>query len=779
MRFRRIGFALAVVVTSFVVGPPVLARAAVSGGWRTVTYHGVSLRVPAAWTVLNLSRHPAACPRLNVHVVYLGMPGPDPSCPAGAVGQAEAVWIRPADPAGPDAIQATAATTISGQAGRTDPGGSVNHVIVDILPSAGAEVSIYDGGDAALARRIRAGLRLMPAAGPRAAARAARPGRAAALARPMAAPAAAPAQAPYQGGGFDSCAAPGARAMTDWLASPYRAVGIYIGGLNRACAQANLTASWIGAIQKQGWHYFPIYAGLQASCVRATGDAVINPAKAAAEGKAAATDAATQAQDLGIPHGTPIVFDMEAYAGCGPQVVTFLSSWDSRLQALSYQSAVYESFSNIGDLIKAAATMTEPNVIYYADWDGHATTKSSYMPATMWTNHQRIHQYQGGHNESWGGATINIDNDQLDTALGGPAPAPVPARTSFRVAAASNVSNSAEWFAKAANHTLVHDYQNLTGRQTWSGIETVGVSPDDIASNPAVAADANGDLTVFARTTSGLVAHAWQQPSAPDGWQWGALAGTGGSPGAITRDPGAARRPGGDVEVFVTRSGGTVSTTRQTAPNADSSWTRWQSIGGSCASSPVPLPGAHRKLAVFCVTKAGTAAVDNWRGGSWHGWDPAGASPSGLTANPAVLSGPAGQTELFVTTASGGLDYAWQSAGGWTWGTPLADGSAGQQVQGTPAAIRWPDGQVRVFAQLASGQLPPGQLGVISQQGTSGPAAWSGWTTTGATTLGSPAAWISASGIPAAGGVDARLRMGSTSFASGKWSAWTRFGGGF
>jgi hypothetical protein len=748
-----------------------MARAGVPGGWRTVTYHGVILRVPAAWKVLNLSRHPAACPRLNAHVVYLGMPGPDPSCPAGAVGRAEAVWIRAADPASPDAIQATAATTVSGQAGRTDPGGSVHQVIADILPTAGAEVSIYDGGDPALARRIRASIRLTPAAGSRGSARAARSGRAMALARPLAPPAAAASQPPYQGGGFDTCAAPSAGAMTDWLASPYRAVGIYIGGLNRACAQANLTASWIKAIQKQGWHYFPIYAGLQASCVRAAGDAVINPAKAAAEGKAAATDAATQAQDLGIPHGTPIVFDMEAYAGCGPEVVTFLSSWDSQLEALSYQSAVYESFSNIGDLISAATTMTEPEVIYYADWDGHATTKSSYMPATMWANHQRIHQYQGGHNESWGGATIDIDNDQLDVALGGPAPLPV--RAGFRVAPARNVSKSSEWFAKAANHTLVHDYQHLTGRQAWSGIEAVGDSPDDITSNPAVAPDANGDLTVFARTTSGQVVNAWQQPGAPDGWQWGGQVGAGGSPGAMTKDPGAARRPGGDVEVFVTRSGGTLRTTSQTAPNANGSWTPWQGIGGSCASSPVPLR-TRSALAVFCITKAGTAAVDRWRGGSWHGWNPVGTSPAGLTANPAVVSDAAGQLELFATTAAGGLDYAWQGRGGWTWGTPLASGSAGQQVRRTPAAVRWPDGQVRVFAQLGTGQL-----GVITQQGTAGPAAWSGWTSTGVSVLGSPAAWISASGVPAAGGVDARLRMGSTSFVDGEWSAWAQFGGSF
>src|ERR1022692_1030876 len=109
MGFRRISAVLAIVVTSFVVGLPVVAQAAVSSGWRTVTYHGVSLLVPAAWKVLNLSRHPAACPRLNAHIVSLGVPGRAVSSRAGGVGRPGGVWIRPADPASPDAIQATAA----------------------------------------------------------------------------------------------------------------------------------------------------------------------------------------------------------------------------------------------------------------------------------------------------------------------------------------------------------------------------------------------------------------------------------------------------------------------------------------------------------------------------------------------------------------------------------------------------------------------------------------------------------------------------------------------
>ena len=41
----------------------------------------------------------------------------------------------------------------------------------------------------------------------------------------------------YAGYGFDACDAPSASTMTAWrAASPYRAIGVYLGGVNRACA---------------------------------------------------------------------------------------------------------------------------------------------------------------------------------------------------------------------------------------------------------------------------------------------------------------------------------------------------------------------------------------------------------------------------------------------------------------------------------------------------------------------------------------------------------------
>ena len=52
--------------------------------------------------------------------------------------------------------------------------------------------------------------------------------------------------------------------MRAWRAhSRYRAIGIYIGGRDRACAQPNLTARWLRQQARAGWHFFPIYVGVQ------------------------------------------------------------------------------------------------------------------------------------------------------------------------------------------------------------------------------------------------------------------------------------------------------------------------------------------------------------------------------------------------------------------------------------------------------------------------------------------------------------------------------------
>src|SRR5262249_60945558 len=75
-----------------------------------------------------------------------------------------------------------------------------------------------------------------------------RPVRAPAKAVPAATVRTLPARATaFHGPGFDTCAAPSNAVMDAWRAhSPYRAIGIYLGGSGRACAQPHLAPPGLG-----------------------------------------------------------------------------------------------------------------------------------------------------------------------------------------------------------------------------------------------------------------------------------------------------------------------------------------------------------------------------------------------------------------------------------------------------------------------------------------------------------------------------------------------------
>ncbi|HEX7058288.1 MAG TPA: DUF1906 domain-containing protein [Solirubrobacterales bacterium] len=231
--------------------------------------------------------------------------------------------------------------------------------------------------------------------------------------------------ATFTGLGFDACSAPSSRAMRAWADSPYRAVGIYIGGLNRGCSQPNLNSSWIAEQVSAGWHLIPTYVGLQAPTSSCTSCATLSSRAAATQGTDAADDAATDAREVGIGPGSPIYFDMESYtrtAGASSATLTFLAAWTARLHILGYASGVYSSSaSGIADLVSRIGTgYTLPDDIWIANWNGRQSTVDPFVPASAWSLQQRLHQYRGGHNETYGGVTINIDNDYLDGATAGP-----------------------------------------------------------------------------------------------------------------------------------------------------------------------------------------------------------------------------------------------------------------------------------------------------------------------------------------------------------------------
>ena len=251
------------------------------------------------------------------------------------------------------------------------------------------------------------------------------------------------------GYGFDQCEAPSQAAMTAWLtSSPFRAVGIYMSGSLRFCqAQTNLSPTWVSTQLATGWRLLPIHLGAQASCTtrdryqknKISADATNNYEAARIQARAEANEAVATAQRIGIVAGSTIYYDLEAFNAsidsCRWSSLWFLSSWTRKLHTLGYVSGVYSSASSgIKVLDDARVTpgnrVTLPDQIWIGDWNGKADASSTFIRSDGWVGH-RIHQYQGGHNETWGGVTINIDRNYLD--LQGSTPPPAPTTTADKL----------------------------------------------------------------------------------------------------------------------------------------------------------------------------------------------------------------------------------------------------------------------------------------------------------------------------------------------------------
>jgi uncharacterized protein YraI len=229
----------------------------------------------------------------------------------------------------------------------------------------------------------------------------------------------------FAGSAFDTCTAPALPAIKAWKASPYRGVGVYISGVNRTCAQPELTAGWVSGAAALGWRLIPIHKGLQPPCGGKPADQKISTSGAAVEGTAAANESVAAAKALGILPGSAIYNDIENYSTaatvCRTAVLTYLSAWTKRLHALGYVSGVYANLSSGAPQLAAVYTSTSyarPDALWIARWDGStALTGWAGVGDGLWAAHQRAKQYRGDHVETYGGVTINIDNDRFDAPV--------------------------------------------------------------------------------------------------------------------------------------------------------------------------------------------------------------------------------------------------------------------------------------------------------------------------------------------------------------------------
>jgi hypothetical protein len=234
---------------------------------------------------------------------------------------------------------------------------------------------------------------------------------------------------PFPAQGFDTCAAPSTTTMqTWWNSSPFTSVGIYVGGANRGCAQPNLTRTWIDTVTAQGWGLIPIWVGPQAPCTTlgSTTTIIADDFFATISGLIEGGAAADRMTALGFTWLAPVYYDMEAYprsTDCSRQVRLFSEGWVYALNSRGFSAGFYSSqCSGILDLEnQLPVTRYVMNQIWIAAWNNTPNIfgfqgGSCSIRDSDWSNHQRLHQFMGGHDEAWGAVTINIDSDAVDGA---------------------------------------------------------------------------------------------------------------------------------------------------------------------------------------------------------------------------------------------------------------------------------------------------------------------------------------------------------------------------
>src|SRR5712692_3109774 len=134
MRWRRVVGGTCALVLALCGAGVAAFRAGPAQDWKTVDYGGLSFQVPASWPVYDLSVDRHRCVRLDRHAVYLGTQGPDPACPARAIGRTEAVQVTPLSSSPPPA----------------DPTGS----IVEAVPRVGVAATLTYLRNRPLVRQI-------------------------------------------------------------------------------------------------------------------------------------------------------------------------------------------------------------------------------------------------------------------------------------------------------------------------------------------------------------------------------------------------------------------------------------------------------------------------------------------------------------------------------------------------------------------------------------------------------------------------------------------------
>jgi photosystem II stability/assembly factor-like uncharacterized protein len=269
----------------------------------------------------------------------------------------------------------------------------------------------------------------------------------------------------FIGQGFDKCEIPSLSQMrTWWDASPYKAVNLYIGGSSRACWNDALTSSYLSRLYQQGWKFIPTWVGPQAPCTGYPSRMSSDVTLAYGQGVNEANLAVERLAALGLTDidktGSVVYYDIEPYGTnttCRAAVNAFMNGWVSQLHARGNLAGVYGSTLCNTGLSDLRSITNVPDVIWPARWyhnlgqgyydpDANVWNLGSCIPNTAWSNHQRVRQYEGDHDELWGGLMLAIDSNVLDGVVA------IPRTTTVQV----NIKENVQGMYKLVPNQITH-----------------------------------------------------------------------------------------------------------------------------------------------------------------------------------------------------------------------------------------------------------------------------------------------------------------------------------
>jgi hypothetical protein len=217
--------------------------------------------------------------------------------------------------------------------------------------------------------------------------------------------------------GWDACSASIATAQAFWTNTPYWNMGLYLGGSSYGSGCKRWSSSEVGQLRSMGYKFLPLWVGPQAPCNGWASSFSYDTATAYTQGRNEALSVYNTIVGLGWDTANaPIIYDLEAFntasSSCLSAARSFVNGWVYQLHVAPAQLAgVYGSSCGSG-LSSYASIGNVPDFIHGANWNGTLSTSDlACVSSSYWTGRQRHKQYQGGHNETWNGVTMNIDSD--------------------------------------------------------------------------------------------------------------------------------------------------------------------------------------------------------------------------------------------------------------------------------------------------------------------------------------------------------------------------------